>query len=60
MLLLDDMVEPAIRHYNLRYQERYSLTVQLHLSNDSKIVSDLLASDRATKIRQVSDSEWSI
>ena len=58
----DDMAEPVARSYNLRSenQDSYSLPVQLHLLDDSKFLSDLLTSDRITKLGQVSDSESSI
>ena len=61
-VIFNDMAETATRTHTLRSgnQESYSLPVPLHLSDDSKFMSDLLDSDRTTKIGQVSDSESSI
>ena len=54
------MAESATRPYNLRSREEVvELPVQLHLADDEKFISDLLASDR-TQTGQVSGSDSSL
>ena len=54
------MVETATRPYNLRSREQVvELPVQLHLADDEKFISDLLAGDR-TQTGQVSGSDSSL
>ena len=54
------MAEAATRPYNLRSREEVvELPVQLQLSDDTRFMSDLLASDK-TKTGQVSDTDSSI
>ena len=56
----DNMAESASRPYNLRSKDEVvELPVQLHLSDDNRFMSDLLASNR-THTGQVTDSESSI
>ena len=54
------MAETATRPYNLRSREEVvELPVQLHLSDDNRFMSNLLASNR-TQTGQVSGSDSSI
>ena len=54
------MAETATRPYNLRSREQViELPVQLHLADDEKFISDLLAGDR-TQTGQVSGSDSSL
>ena len=56
----DDMAEAATHPYNLRLREEVvELPVQLQLSDDTRFMSDLMASDR-TQTGQVSDTDSSI
>ena len=57
---IGDMAEAATRPYNLRSREEVvELPVQLHLADDEKFISDLLASDR-THTGQVLGSDSSL
>ena len=54
------MAKAATRPYNLRSREEVlELPVQLQLLDDTRFMSDLLASDK-TQTRQVSDTDSSI
>ena len=54
------MAEAATRPYNLRSREQVvELPVQLHLADDEKFISDLLAGDR-TQTGQISGSDSSL